>query len=327
MRVVAAGLAALAAVAGPAWSNPAQSEGETGEICFREAAAVEHELKIPDHLLGAIALAETGRWDADRRASFAWPWTVMAEGQGRYFANKKDAVAEVKRLLKRGVRNVDVGCMQINLYYHGGAFADIEEALDPAANVAYAGEYLRNLFAAAKSWTTAAAYYHSTTPEFSDAYKEKVVGLWKERRRIAALAPEETAPSPAAPAAPAVPRRSVAAAAPTAPDRVVALPRQPTVSIDMARTAELNARLRMARTDERAVDFATRRTQQMAFWREARAASLPIDHVAVMRRAQAEAERARELTATPQTRAEAFAERRRDQLRRWRDMHSGDDDT
>lgn len=264
---------------------------------------------IPQHLLSAIALAETGRWDEESRASFAWPWTVMAQGRGRYFPTKREAVAEVRRLTAQGITNIDVGCMQINLYYHGGAFADLTEALDPAANVAYAGEYLKSLFASTGSWTQAAAYYHSTTPDLSTAYKQKVVELWNRTRRGA---PAET------PARPSADRTLVAKAAPAEADAPAA--RAP-VSIDMPRTAELNARLRLARAEERTIDAATRRRQDLDYWREAQAAALPTRHVALMRRAQAAAERSRELLVTPQERTKTFAERRRDQLRRWRLSH------
>ena len=138
-------------------------------------------------LLGAISLAETGRWDSDREASFAWPWTVMAEGRGRYFETKAEAIAEVESLVAKGISNIDVGCMQINMYYHGGAFADLDEALDPSRQRRpMPGEYLRNLYGAAGSWTTAAGYYHSMTPERGDAYREKVLALWDGAKRLPA---------------------------------------------------------------------------------------------------------------------------------------------
>ncbi len=38
----------------------------------------------------------------------------------------------------RGVQSIDVGCFQINMYYHPGAFATLEQAFDPRANAAYA---------------------------------------------------------------------------------------------------------------------------------------------------------------------------------------------
>ncbi len=306
LRIVIAGLALWSAAPPAAVAAPAQAADKTREICLRETRAVEQAMGIPQHLLGAIALAETGRWDEDARASFAWPWTVMAQGRGRYFPTKAEALAEVKRLTAEGITNIDVGCMQINLYHHGKAFANLAEALDPAANVAYAGEYLKTLFASTGSWTQAAAYYHSSTPNLSAAYKQKVVDLWNRTRRDA---PAET------PAKVPAPRSQLAKAAPAEAGQP---PARALVSIDMTRTAELNARLRLARADERTTDAATRRRQDLDAWRETQAASLPTRHAALMRRAQAAAERQRELVVQPQERTDSFADRRRDQLRRWR---------
>ena len=69
----------------------------------------------------------------------------MAEGEGRYFPTKNEAVAAVRELQLRGIRNVDVGCMQVNLMHHGDAFESIEAALEPEINVAYGARYLAAL--------------------------------------------------------------------------------------------------------------------------------------------------------------------------------------
>jgi phytoene dehydrogenase-like protein len=96
-------------------------------------------------------------------------------------------------LQARGVRSIDVGCMQVNLYHHPQAFADLEQAFDPLANARYAGLFLRRLHAARQSWDLAAANYHSGNPERAEAYRLKVIAAWpamaerlaEERRREA----------------------------------------------------------------------------------------------------------------------------------------------
>ena len=181
------GIAAAALfAAGPALAASVQPFDDTRKLCAGQSARLERLEGIPRHLLSAISVAESGRWDETRQATFAWPWTVTAEGEGRFFATKAGAVDHVRALRARDVRNIDVGCMQVNLYYHGGAFAGLEEAFDPPTNVAYAARYLKGLFDAARSWTQAAADYHSTTPERNRPYKRKVVRLWNQIRRDAA---------------------------------------------------------------------------------------------------------------------------------------------
>jgi len=147
-------------------------------ICGAETLRQEKLLSIPDRLLHAISLVESGRWDADRQASFAWPWTVTAEGQGRFLPDKAAAIAEVRGLQAKGIANIDVGCMQVNLQAHPAAFVSLDEAFDPAINVAYGARFLTELRAGTPDWETAAAYYHSQTPALAAGYKTHLVEAW-----------------------------------------------------------------------------------------------------------------------------------------------------
>jgi hypothetical protein len=147
-------------------------------LCVRPIAEAERREGIPARLLGAVSLAESGRPDAGGSAIVAWPWTVMAEGNGRYFDSKAEAIAEVERLRARGVRNIDVGCMQINLMYHPDAFANLEAAFDPATNVAYGAALLKSLRQSSGSWSQAIAQYHSQDGERGQTYMARVLRIW-----------------------------------------------------------------------------------------------------------------------------------------------------
>lgn len=182
-----ASVAALLTGPGIGLAESSQATGNAWKLCDFETARVEAAEAIPARLLKAISLAETGRWNAGERANFAWPWTVTALGQGHYFRGPGAALDFIRRLQSRGISNIDVGCMQVNLFYHGGAFASLEDAIDPATNVAYAAGYLKGLYRSTRSWTQAAAYYHSTTPVKARAYKLKVLKYWNGERRLAAL--------------------------------------------------------------------------------------------------------------------------------------------
>ena len=86
----------------------------------------------------------------------------------------------------RGVRNIDIGCMQVNLFYHPDAFDSLEAAFDPATNTAYAGDLLRRLQNTHRSWSRAIAFYHSATRKYALPYLRRVQRLWLvERRREA----------------------------------------------------------------------------------------------------------------------------------------------
>lgn len=215
MRRIAWAGAVLAVLALAPASAKAITPPVNDAICAAETAEVERTYGIPPALLHSISILESGRYDSERRAVIAWPWTVMAEGQGRYFPSKAEAIAEVRKLKAAGVKNIDVGCMQVNLRYHPEAFANLEQAFDPAANVGYAGRFLKGLYEATGHWPTAASYYHSQTPSLAAIYRDKLMKIWNgtggsAQTQLASAAPRngssaKSKPVPHAPTLQAVP--------------------------------------------------------------------------------------------------------------------------
>ena len=178
-------LAVSLMAAGSAAAGSAPGALDPWQLCSRHISAAERAAALPPHLLAAIAKIESGRWSAEQQAKLAWPWTVMAEGKGRYLPTRAAAIAEVRALKARGIRNIDVGCMQINLRHHPEAFANLDEAFDPARNAAYAARLLGRLRAEHRSWTKAIGLYHSKTPRFNGPYRLKVFRAWREERHRA----------------------------------------------------------------------------------------------------------------------------------------------
>lgn len=143
-------------------------------LCATAIAAAERDAGMPAGLLGAIAKVETGRRAPDGSVQ-PWPWSYNAAGDGRYAASNAEALQEVRALQARGVRSIDIGCMQVNLLHHPGAFPDLEAAFDPATNVAYAVRFLRELHTRTGDWHQAVALYHSATPERGLIYQQRVM--------------------------------------------------------------------------------------------------------------------------------------------------------
>ena len=204
-------LAALALViavcAGSAAAGPVDG------VCAALARQAERAEGIPPGLVEAVALAESGRWLANEGTTRPWPWTVTAGTESFFFASKREALRKVHELRSEGRSNIDVGCMQINLGYHGDAFASVAEALEPAANVAYGAQFLRQLREETDSWARATARYHSRHPKRGQAYREKVYRFWEQVRgvRVADVVPTrmvggrlvaDAAPTALAPAPP-----------------------------------------------------------------------------------------------------------------------------
>jgi hypothetical protein len=165
------------------------------DVCGMLARSVERTHGIPQGLVQAVALAESGRWIGAGRGSRSWPWTVTSGADSFYLPSKQAAVLKVEELRAAGRTNIDVGCMQVNLHYHGRHFASIDEALDPAANVQYGARFLRSLRTETRSWGRATAHYHSRTASRGEAYRAKVYKLWNQVRRQPSrrLAPQQLA--------------------------------------------------------------------------------------------------------------------------------------
>ena len=185
------------------WPSASSSQGDPIHACRGAIARAEGGAGIPAGLLQAIGQVESGRRNPDTGARGPWPWTVNAEGRGQFFPSRQAAIAAVQELQARGVRVIDVGCMQVNLHHHARAFASLEDAFEPEANARYAARFLGQLFTARPDWMVDAGHYHSHTPDLAEAYRERVRTAWTQAReaedRALAQAPPPGAGSRAAP--------------------------------------------------------------------------------------------------------------------------------
>jgi Transglycosylase SLT domain len=166
------------AVSLPALANPA-APPSPHVLCESAVTSASFAGRLPPRMLEAIAITESGRLDPVAGRARAWPWTINAEGEGRWFETKAEAVRAVQALQARGVRSIDVGCLQVNLMFHPAAFLSLEEAFDPRANARYAAKFLNELYAASHDWSRAIASYHSETPALGEAYRLAVMARWQ----------------------------------------------------------------------------------------------------------------------------------------------------
>lgn len=144
------------------------TRAEAGDDCAAQFPAAEDRWGIPKGLLAAIAQVE----------SRGWPWTIDAAGESRSFASRAEAEAAAAAYRAQGLRNIDLGCMQISMLHHPDAFASLSQAFDPAANVDYAARFLTGLKRLAGSWEAAVGRYHSATPALGGPYLQRVLAAW-----------------------------------------------------------------------------------------------------------------------------------------------------
>jgi hypothetical protein len=162
---------------------PMGARASTSDVCGAIADQTERAEDIPPGLLHAVALAESGRWQADEGFGQAWPWTVRSGPDSFYLPSKEVALGKVRELRATGRSNIDVGCMQINLGYHGTAFASLDDAFDPPSNVAYGARFLKQLRDETRSWAKATGRYHTADADRGQAYRARVWRLWRDLRR------------------------------------------------------------------------------------------------------------------------------------------------
>ena len=195
--------------------GPRPPAGDAGR-CVRAILAAQERHGIPGNLLLGIGLQEAGTRRGGRLT--VWPWAVNAAGEGRLFDTREAAMAWVRARRGAGVRSIDVGCLQINLRWHPGAFATLEEGFDPWRNADYAARFLVSLHRKTGDWTLAAGSYHSFTPARRDVYlaslRRNLAAANARLSELSALAGTAGGSAPAAPAVRAGPRPAPARPAP-----------------------------------------------------------------------------------------------------------------
>ena len=156
--------------------------GEDELVCRKEIEKIEKKLNIPENLLLSIALTESGK---KIKGNFVpWPWTINTEGKGIFFKNKKELIKKAKKNLKKNKKNFDLGCMQINYFYHGKKFINLEEMIEPKNNVLYSGQFLIQLKNKHKNWKEAISRYHSSTIWRKNKYFTKVMNNWAYLKKV-----------------------------------------------------------------------------------------------------------------------------------------------
>ncbi len=135
--------------------STAAEGGQEVKHCEREMSQAAAKYKVPLGILFAVGLAETGI-DGSLHA-----YALNLEGNTVYSLNKTQAIERFNAAKAAGMKLIDVGCMQLNYYFHGERFSSIEDMLDPHKNVDYAAQFLSDLRAREGSWTMAVARYNA----------------------------------------------------------------------------------------------------------------------------------------------------------------------
>ena len=157
--------------------NPSLAFTDDKNICEKQIIEIERQINIPKGLLKAIGLTESGRY-IEKSKKVIWPWTINYKKKSLFFESKSQMLKFLESKVKKGNYDLDVGCMQINLKWHGKYFKKISDSIDPKINISYATSFLFKLKSDFKTWTEAIKRYHSSKPSKNIKYHKKVLANW-----------------------------------------------------------------------------------------------------------------------------------------------------
>jgi soluble lytic murein transglycosylase-like protein len=136
-------------------------------ICERQMVSAAARHNVPLGVLYAVGMTETGKKGS------LHPYALNVEGKTIFTNSKAEALDVFHQSQRSGAKLIDLGCMQINHYYHGKEFTSLDAMLDPQTNVEYAAKFLSDLREREGSWTMAVARYHAG-PNNNPAQKKYV---------------------------------------------------------------------------------------------------------------------------------------------------------
>jgi soluble lytic murein transglycosylase-like protein len=133
--------------------------------------STEEQYGIPSGLLEAIAFVESGINNH----------VINIAGKAVIATNNNEALKVISDARENGIRNIDVGVMQLNYRWHSKSFANIQEMLNPKNNIECAAKFLLSLKKQYGTWYAAICNYHSSKPNHQRKYSYKVVMKWGQR--------------------------------------------------------------------------------------------------------------------------------------------------
>lgn len=137
---------------------PAHAQGSdygASADCPTLISQTEARRNIPRGLLMAIAMTESGLNGSPN------PYAMNIAGRSYFASSGQDMANVISSNWSRGVTSIDVGCMQINLKYHGMKFSRLTDLLHSPTNVEYGASFLIALAVEAGSWKDAVMSYHN----------------------------------------------------------------------------------------------------------------------------------------------------------------------
>jgi soluble lytic murein transglycosylase-like protein len=141
--------------------------------------------QIDPYILYAVALVESANSD-DHATITPWPWAINKSGKSIISASKQDAQRILANTIAEGNRHIDIGMMQINLYWHGHKVAKPEQLLNPITNLEIGAKVLAEAIQSSpNNLELGIGRYHSwQNAQAAVQYGQRVIALANQIRAL-----------------------------------------------------------------------------------------------------------------------------------------------
>ena len=95
---------------------------------------------LDPYILYAVALVESAK--VSKRIAKPWPWALNRQGRPFIPSSLAEAKDILGGALAKGIRNIDVGLMQVNIRWQGHRVRQPEDLLDPETNLRVGADVL-----------------------------------------------------------------------------------------------------------------------------------------------------------------------------------------
>ncbi|GAO98997.1 transglycosylase SLT domain protein [Caedimonas varicaedens] len=135
------------------------------KVSFALLEKIARQERVPVNLLKSVTYVESG----------FHPWTLNVQGRPHFFATRQEAEQHLDKIVKKGVTHIDIGCAQINWFWHGKKFKSPQDFLSPETSLRYAARLLRHHSQTTRSWMKAALLYHSGDKRRQSLYRQRLI--------------------------------------------------------------------------------------------------------------------------------------------------------
>ena len=154
---------------------------------LRETAwwRVAEKRGLDPYILYAVALVESAK--VSKRIAKPWPWALNRQGRPLAPASQIDARGILYDTLARGIRNIDVGLMQVNIRWQGHRVRQPEDLLDPETNLRVGADVLAEAIGSAPGdLALGVGRYHAGSHDAARAYRygRRVLAVARQIRRL-----------------------------------------------------------------------------------------------------------------------------------------------